>query len=139
MEPWQLGVFQDRCSHRIIRSRGTQAPVSFSVCLCLRLSHCGFISQVPDVETAFRFREDTYKHFGLQLPVKPPKNALFWLREPPAGRSFTNTPDLLALADNYSVPYTLEIGTLPHSLAHLLLCRSCCCNARPCPRLLPVW
>ena len=77
------------------------------VCVC---SYCDLsvdvIVQVPDVETAFQFRKDMYAMMGVEMPQKPVKKVLFWFRQPPLGRSVSNSAALRALADAYNVPYT---------------------------------
>ena len=62
--------------------------------------------QIPDVETAFQFRRDMYKFMGMELPERPAKKVLFWLRPDPHGRSILNIDEVTALVDSYNIPYT---------------------------------
>jgi hypothetical protein len=61
---------------------------------------------MPDVETAWKFRKDVYAHMGVNMPTKPPRKVLFWLRSDPHGRSILNENELFQIAESYNLSYT---------------------------------
>lgn len=85
---------------------GVSACKPFYLCPSSLRPWRGAYPQPPDHETAYRFREGFYKFVGVPLPGQPARRILFWMRNPNAGRSFTNLDELLAIADAYKVPYT---------------------------------
>ena len=67
---------------------------------------CGGHWQVSDHEEVFRFRLGMYDFLGVDLPRKPARRVLFWMRPQGKPRSITNLQELLALTESYNVPYT---------------------------------
>lgn len=64
------------------------------------------LTQIPDIQTGFEFREAMYKHVGMEMPRKPPKKVLFWFRKPPLYRTILNTDELLRITSRYGVGYS---------------------------------
>ena len=64
--------------------------------------------QVPDLGTAFEFREDVYKMVGIPLPKTPSRKVLLWFRQKHTGngRYVINTDQITALMNSYDIEYT---------------------------------
>ena len=59
---------------------------------------------MPDIETAFTFREEMYSAMGAKVPEAPPKKVLFLLRRN-ARRRIHNLPELLKIVESYNFTY----------------------------------
>lgn len=67
---------------------------------------CFLVSQAPDHQFAYRFRENLYADQRVSLPSKPEKRVLFWSRPRGKGRYFSNMHELIAVVKAYDIPYT---------------------------------